>query len=56
MKSNPLVRIIFKHSLSLETQLNLKLPVETGTVYCLVFILVNCHFFYAQLQIHYQLQ
>ena len=56
---NPLVRIIFKHylfSLSLETRLNLRLPVETGTVYCPVFILVNCLFFYEQPQIHYQLQ
>jgi len=42
MKSNPLVRIIFKlylFSLSLETRLNLRLPVETGIVYCPV---VNC--------------
>ena len=34
--SSPLVRIIFKHYLfspSLETQLNLRHPVETGTVY-----------------------
>jgi len=57
MKSSPPVRIIFKHylfSLSLGTWLNLRPPVELGTVYWPVFILVK--FFCEQLQIHYQPQ